>query len=273
MKSNRNGVVKILLPVLNLLHGNTIEIRLVMTILRSYMKITLNIDYNIGNIVNPQSTESINKVEEILPNFISFVTKFLSFQRKYDDVFRYFKGSVTKLKFPKLRLTTKTGPNGPAMLTSHLDAIALKSDESLYRIFEQWNRLTGQLTLSLYVDNLYKKCFQMNSNRTLYHSKVSFSAEAGGKTRIFAIVDYFTQCSLIGLHNDLMRKLKSISVVDATFDQDLACKGLAERKRGYASSMDLTGATDRFPVKIISAVLDLIYKHEKNFYGETIGSL
>lgn len=72
------------------------------------------------------------------------------------------------------------------------------------------------------------------------------------KVRIVAILDYFSQSALRPLHSYIFRALKGISQ-DCTFDQG------AFRDRAltwdFYSSVDLTAATDRFPIKLESLVL------------------
>jgi len=82
--------------------------------------------------------------------------------------------------------------------------------------------------------------------------KLSYFPDKEGKTRVIAIGDYFSQAVLRGLHRYLFRVLKKIPQ-DCTFNQG----GFKDALKGaeYYYSVDLTAATDRFPIKVISAVL------------------
>lgn len=87
-------------------------------------------------------------------------------------------------------------------------------------------------------------CGSMTSGR------ISFKTEAAGKVRAFAMVDFWTQCTLKPLHDLIFSILKEIPQ-DGTFDQLAPAKALL--KRGGLStetwwSLDLSAATDRFPL-------------------------
>jgi len=72
------------------------------------------------------------------------------------------------------------------------------------------------------------------------------------KVRVIAIGDYWSQTVLYPLHNYLFNVLKKIPQ-DCTFGQDSAPSKL--EGANYFSSIDLSNATDRFPIKVIEDVL------------------
>jgi len=69
---------------------------------------------------------------------------------------------------------------------------------------------------------------------------------------VIAIGDYMSQTVLKSLHMYLFRALQKIPQ-DCTFNQG----GFQEKLKGaeYYYSVDLTAATDRFPIQVISSVL------------------
>jgi len=84
-----------------------------------------------------------------------------------------------------------------------------------------------------------------------HHSRLAIKQELGGKDRVFAIVDYWTQVTLEPLHSKLASILRTIKN-DCTFDQG---KGVEEIKQWTIDSneiysYDLKSATDRFPLKL-----------------------
>jgi len=97
-------------------------------------------------------------------------------------------------------------------------------------------------------------CNHMQSGR------ISFKTEAAGKRRAFAMVDYWTQCTLRPLHDLIFSILKEIPQ-DGTFDQIAPAKALLLRG-GLAKetwwSLDLSAATDRFPLVLQKSVLGLL---------------
>lgn len=81
---------------------------------------------------------------------------------------------------------------------------------------------------------------------------LSYFPDREGKTRVIAIGDYMSQTVLKSLHMYLFRALQKIPQ-DCTFNQG----GFQEKLKGaeYYYSVDLTAATDRFPIRVISSVL------------------
>jgi hypothetical protein len=72
------------------------------------------------------------------------------------------------------------------------------------------------------------------------------------KMRVVAILDYFSQSSLRPLHDFLYSILRKIPQ-DKTFDQGGFKETLSNCKIFY--SVDLSQATDRFPISLIASVL------------------
>jgi len=82
--------------------------------------------------------------------------------------------------------------------------------------------------------------------------RLSYFPDREGKTRVIALGDYMSQTVLKSLHMYLFRALKKIPQ-DCTFDQGGFQKTLLNSE--YYYSVDLTAATDRFPIKVIMSVL------------------
>lgn len=81
-----------------------------------------------------------------------------------------------------------------------------------------------------------------------------------GKTRDIAIGDYFSQTVLRPFHKYLFKVLRRIPQ-DCTFDQG-SFKGFMATQQGPFYSVDLSAATDRFPIKLISTILKTHFKSE-----------
>jgi len=82
--------------------------------------------------------------------------------------------------------------------------------------------------------------------------KLSYFADKEGKVRVIAILDYFSQTVLRPLHLYLFKVLKKIPQ-DCTFDQGSFRDKVKDWD--YFCSVDLSSATDRFPVSLIADVL------------------
>jgi hypothetical protein len=82
--------------------------------------------------------------------------------------------------------------------------------------------------------------------------KLSHFSDREDKVRVIAIADYFSQSVLRPLHLYLFRVLKKIPQ-DCTMNQGSFRDKLVGAEIYY--SIDLTAATDRFPIQVISQVL------------------
>jgi len=82
--------------------------------------------------------------------------------------------------------------------------------------------------------------------------RLSWFPDKESKTRVVAILDYWSQTALKGFHSYLFQVLRKIPQ-DCTFDQG----SFVNKSRGWEEyySVDLTAATDRFPIQVISLLL------------------
>jgi hypothetical protein len=87
--------------------------------------------------------------------------------------------------------------------------------------------------------------------------KLGYKVEPAGKIRVFAMVDSLTQCVMKPLHDLLFSLLRRLET-DGTFDQMRPANRLVSL--GFTSfwSLDLSSATDRFPLALQQAVLSVL---------------
>lgn len=147
-------------------------------------------------------------------------------------------------------LSSKQGPNGFVL-------------HSLFRDFNSIDEVTRQ-----HLENLggerFKECMQTLTQLKPFFSETNIPTDPGilrkiihfsdleGKTRVVAILDYFSQSVLRPLHHYLFKILRRIPQ-DFTFDQGGFKDHIKDWDQFY--SCDLTTATDRFPLKVISELL------------------
>jgi hypothetical protein len=87
----------------------------------------------------------------------------------------------------------------------------------------------------------------VESSTSYMTGRLGFSAEPGGKTRRFAIADYWSQTSLKPIQNSLYRTLRGIST-DTTSDQNKGFQSLIRESAGCPTyCFDLSAASDRIP--------------------------
>jgi hypothetical protein len=93
-------------------------------------------------------------------------------------------------------------------------------------------------------------------------AKISVKDDSSCKSRLFGILDYFSQTVLYPVHRGLFDILKQIPS-DMTFDQTKDLAKLRPDKGSSFHSIDLTAATDRFPVKLQKMVMAQLIGDEK----------
>lgn len=86
----------------------------------------------------------------------------------------------------------------------------------------------------------------------LNYRKITHFPDKEFKVRVIAILDYWSQTVLKPLHSFLAKVLRKIEQ-DRTFDQGAFKDKLKGCEIYY--SIDLTAATDRFPITLIAEVL------------------
>jgi hypothetical protein len=188
------------------------------------------------------------------PSFDSIVgpstMKEYPFSEKDFGLFWKSLGYSTKLKpersirFRSFHKTSNAGPNGQALMFSLNDLFLM--DISLIEDII----LLGGPKLERYIKLVLKyKSYLINffpTSGKLLRKLIAFP-DKEGKTREVAIFDYYSQTSLIPLHNYLFKALKKIPQ-DFTYDQTGYMSSLSNSEVYY--SIDLTAFTDRFPIEI-----------------------
>jgi len=92
--------------------------------------------------------------------------------------------------------------------------------------------------------------------------RISLLKQRGGKTRVIAIGDYWSQNLLRGIHDKVMGILRKM-VTDGTFNQDDQVGRIRRESRGKMPfSYDLSSATDRFPVIFQQILLSEVFSPE-----------
>jgi hypothetical protein len=248
-KTDKRGIPKPLWSLRPLIKGNRSEQRLALSIVRTYEKIRLPIQIDLEPIrkLHPKGFSDLNTVK----NFPIFLEKFT---QKYP----WYLGVLQKPIVNDIKVFTSLGkgPNGPAVATAHLDATAVYKDETLFNNLKAMNDCLGQSHITRWLENMHHSYTPETSN--YYTGRLGFSAEPGGKTRCFAIGDYWSQTSLKIIQTSLYNTLKRIST-DSTANQDLGFKTLVLESLGKDTyCFDLSSASDRIPAEMQEHRLNLM---------------
>lgn len=181
---------------------------------------------------------------------------------------KYHKFSAIDTEWDKFHFTTKAGPNGPALATCLHDWRALTPS------MKACMSTIGGSELKFWIDR-YDRVDETNpgfldrvgstisglpvDQGKLKVSKISVKADVDCKSRLFGILDYWTQTSLVPLNKSLYKLLRRIPS-DQTFNQTEGLLSFRPDKGSKFHSIDLTAATDRFPVLL-----------QRNLLGALIG--
>lgn len=161
-------------------------------------------------------------------------------------------GRKVRVEWDSFHNTSKGGPTGKALINSLLDLKNLPP-----KLIHSIKTLGGE-KLSKEMDKLVPlisdiqddKIYTFSDNSNTVIRKLSYIYEAEGKTRIIAMLDYWSQTCLKPLHNSLFELLRGIEQ-DCTFNQSKV-----KFQDGINICKDLSKATDRFPLEVQVAVLN-----------------
>jgi len=243
-KTGSDGHPKVLKLWIDLIDLNLESRRTCMSIWRLVEMFRVSPDTNTDSITSPQKLENIAEANILFAEYKKWL-------KEWDGL------KVLPEDLPETLIiaSNKAGPNGPASACALADLTALKADKPLY------DAVARKLSLSKTHFRLDKSS---STNGIFKHSKLGFSSDKAGKTRIFAIGDWWSNMALRDIHEAFMAGLKNLRG-DVTYRQDeipKLIKGLG--KSVYTA--DMTAFTDRFPIswetEIVSAA-----------YGLEIGNL
>nr|UPW42136.1 MAG: putative RNA dependent RNA polymerase [Henan mito-like virus 28] len=153
-------------------------------------------------------------------------------------------------------LSTKAGPNGPATISCQEDLLNFD-----YPMMDKILKITDQNGGDFFCKN-YSEAFNKGIKPSKINTlgKISFVKDPECKLRLIAISDYYSQLFLKPIHNIIMNKLNNISM-DRTFTQDPNNKWDLNNNEKFWS-LDLSSATDRFPVELQKRLLARIFHME-----------
>jgi len=251
------------LPYLTDLLGSKEGISFVLTLLNISRCLPGTKSPDLSTISDPWQGFITSDMRDFIPTFI----------RLYK--FKPFSSTFTLLD---LQNSNKSGPIGHATQTS-----VLQADYALKHLGEDLTTITGGKPEALevngtmfqplsailkplvkwaplalrYRNTLSQILKSRNSHLATSLRKLSIVNDPEGKARIICIFDYWSQMSLKGIHDWAFSQLRRIPQ-DRTFDQDPFKIG----REGPFYSIDLTAATDRFPIELQVAILEKLSSTE-----------
>lgn len=153
---------------------------------------------------------------------------------------------------------SSAGPNGLSIAQAlrDLQNLPLPLLESLKEIGGEAFAAALEAAKTFITDHptMNRTLFGVREPATKYLRRLSIKADAEAKSRPFAILDYWTQSALTPLHDQLYSILRCIPQ-DCTFDQQKGVEVMSQYTKSQMFSLDLTAATDRFPMQFQREVL------------------
>lgn len=264
-KADSEGFPRILIPFKPYLRSSRIDDRrAVLTILQLYKLFIVETEPPLSSITNPYrgSTQPdwLSEFDQVLEEHFP--------KSKLDDrIFRFSE---------EYHISTKNGPNGPALISIPYDREAIRGTRIEQSIIKLCKLYKGDILTQIFEATSERPAFNIYSpTRRLSHSRLRIKYESGGKSRVFAILDWFSQSALIPIHKFLMNWLKT-QFQDGTAEHSKAAKACSEWSDGRFGndlwSFDLTTATDRYPLWLQKRVAVAIFGQEIADCWETIVS-
>nr|QIP68032.1 RNA-dependent RNA polymerase [Erysiphales associated mitovirus 1] len=159
-------------------------------------------------------------------------------------------------------ISMKMSPNGPSSISSLWSWKALTpqiTDSLKYFIGEYWGKFSDYWD-DVNLSNLEGKKIKNLSQTRL--GKLAIKPDPECKQRVIAMVDYHSQFTLRKIHDQIFSLLKKFDT-DRTFNQNPFANW--EVNKEYFYSLDLSAATDRFPIHLQKKLLSVIY--DDNTFG------
>lgn len=240
---NKSGLPRALGPLMPLVRGDTLDLRFLMTLLTVSREMHGWKPVDWSPIVDAPKAD-LQLVD--LDRLASHVTK--------------FETSIIPTDWDSPHITSKAGPQGLALDYAMEDLrllpesgiakdIVLLGGEPL----KEWMNEAFWL-----LENLPLSPQTARKGNTL--RRISVKNDKEGKSRVFAILDYWSQASLRTLHSEILKILKRIPS-DCTFDQGSRLHKVSPNP--FFHSIDLTNATDRFPIDLQVKVLERLIGSDK----------
>lgn len=179
-KVDKLGYPKVLWGLRPLIKGDLNKQRLALTIARIFETIVLPVDKDLSAITDGLQGVTPGELSDFRKNFNDWLNDFI-YEHEWLGIPRWSKDL-------EVWNTLSNGPNGPAVANSGSDLIALMSEPRLYQAIQNLNSLFNQQHFNTMMD--INRPDTNVEEGPYYHSRLGFSAEGGGKTRIFAIFDF-----------------------------------------------------------------------------------
>jgi hypothetical protein len=219
--------------------GGNLEVLYLVSVLHCYRLVTLPIDFSVATIIKPfsGSVRGLREHRHLLLKTCRILKETFSI-KPFSANFKW-------------AVSGASGPNGsPAYRKSREDLVALNSGKLTDKVVKAFQSLkfNNSSEFEYYFADLSRYKTISTETKDLFHSRLAFLQDKGGKTRVVGLVDLLTQSLLKPVHDHVASILRHLPT-DGTFDQEIQRQRVKEwTKQGlYLASLDLSACTDRFP--------------------------
>lgn len=157
-------------------------------------------------------------------------------------------------------ISSKSSPYGKATLNSTYGLFSMSNVH--HNILNYWINLIGEEKYMEMFGNLIKDLWTDNrlfsyKSEDGHCGKLSIINDAELKLRVIAMVDYNSQVLLRPIHDNLLNLLRKFPS-DRTYTQDPFNNW--KKDSNHFHSLDLSAATDRFPIHLQEKLISYLYK-------------
>ncbi|AGC24233.1 RNA-dependent RNA polymerase [Sclerotinia sclerotiorum mitovirus 4] len=159
-------------------------------------------------------------------------------------------------------VSMKSSPNGPATHSSLWSILSLSYPQlqNISTMLGTYRDEFFKFYSTAWNNDFNKSGDIINPKWTNYTGKLSIVKDPELKRRVIAMVDYHSQFTLKPIHEMLLNKLSTLKC-DRTFTQDPKHSWYQNHHKFY--SLDLSAATDRFPLQLQKKLLSYIYENKQ----------
>jgi len=236
IKQNAKGLPRILGPLLDLVYsGDETDIKFLLTLLKVTKCLRTEPRPDITPITKEPTGSLAVLPEEVLQTFF--------------DGANIKRGSLIP-HWSEYHLSTKSSPlRGPATVKALEELVILRDNPTLLESIKTFGGNTISHYISVLINlNLPKPPVGSSLRRLLPIS------DKEGKTRLVAILDYWSQTVLKCFHDAVLPLLSNFQS-DMTFNQESFSQG---KMSGPYYCFDLKDATDRFPISLQKQVVEFM---------------
>lgn len=242
-KCTKDGIPVVLGDLIPLIRsGHNRLLAFVLTVLTSTRSLKIKTEPNTETITQPWTGE---------------VTNLLMWRRQFWKDLGYSPAISTprSLKANTKLFRLSNGPNGHALNTALIDLGNLPKElvKSLGVLGgDRFKFNIEAMQIPALRDGFLSRYMTVKSEKRNSIRRIASFPDKEGKMRVIGILDYYSQIALKPLHLYLKRVLERIPQ-DCTLDQSKFTSLILGK--GIYYSVDLSAATDRFPIQVIMGVL------------------